>query len=146
MTLFLIVLFGLIGGVAVGIQSPISSQISQRISGSIESVFLVHLSGTVIAGVLLLFKGGGHLGQWRNLPWYAAIAGMFGVIVISAINFTIPRIGATASVTLVVAGQLIIGLVIDHFGWFDTSVRQIDSSRLVGVAVLLFGTWLVVRS
>ncbi|WP_119065330.1 DMT family transporter [Aggregatilinea lenta] len=146
MTLFLIVLFGLIGGVAVGIQSPISSQISQRLGGSLESVFIVHLSGTLIAGALLLLKGEAQFGNWRVLPWYAAIAGVFGVIVISAINFTIPRIGATASVTLVVAGQLIIGLIIDQFGWFETSVREIDVSRLLGVAVLLLGTWLVVRS
>lgn len=145
MTLFLIALFGLIGGVAVGIQSPISSQIGQRV-GTLESVFIVHISGTVIAGVLLLLKGGGNLHQWQRLPWYAAIAGVFGVIVIAAINFTIPRIGVTATVTLIVAGQLIISLISDQFGWFDTSIRAIDPSRLLGIAVLLLGTWLVVRS
>lgn len=145
MTLLLIALFVLIGGVAVGIQSPISSFIGQRL-GTVESIFTVQLSGTVLAGLLLLAKGGGNAAQIPRLPWYALLAGVFSLIVIAAINVAIPRIGVGATITLIVAGQVIIGLIADQFGWFGADVRPVDVTRVLGVGILLLGTWIVIRA
>jgi uncharacterized membrane protein YdcZ (DUF606 family) len=41
--------------------------------------------------------------------------------------------------------QLILSILLDHFGLLGTSVRPIDLGRTLGVAVLLLGTWLIVR-
>ena len=117
---------------------------SQRI-GTMGSVFIIHLGGAVIAGVLLLVLGAGNLGAWRRVPWYALIAGVFGVIVISAVSYTIPRIGAAVTVTLIITAELILSTLLDHFGLLGTSVRPFDLPRVAGIAVLLVGTWLIVR-
>ena len=88
-----IILIGLIGGVAVGLQSPMASMISQRL-GTLESVFIVHLGGAILSLVpLLLFYGGGKLPQWKSVPWYVLGAGVFGLAVIGAISYMIPRVG-----------------------------------------------------
>jgi transporter family-2 protein len=60
-----IILLGLLGGIAVGIQSPLASLISQRL-GLLESVFIVHLGGALCAGLPLIFKGGGQLPAPRS--------------------------------------------------------------------------------
>ena len=73
--LVLVILIGLAGGVAVGLQGPLSSLMSQRI-GTMESVFIVHLGGGLLAGLILLAAGGGNLGAWRSVPWYALAAAM----------------------------------------------------------------------
>jgi transporter family-2 protein len=143
-SLILAVIIGLIGGIAVGLQGPLSSLMSQRI-GTMGSVFIIHLGGAVIAGVLLLVLGVGNLGAWRRVPWYALIAGVFGVIVISAVSYTIPRIGAAVTVTLIITAELILSTLLDHFGLLGTSVRPFDLPRVAGIAVLLVGTWLIVR-
>ena len=143
-SLILAVIIGLIGGIAVGLQGPLSSLMSQRI-GTMGSVFIIHLGGAVIAGVLLLVLGAGNLGAWRRVPWYALVAGVFGVIVISAVSYTIPRIGAAVTVTLIITAQLILSTLLDHFGLLGTSVRPFDLPRVAGIAVLLVGTWLIVR-
>ena len=140
----LAVIVGLIGGVAVGLQGPLSSLMSQRI-GTMGSVFIVHIGGAIIAGVLLLVLGAGNLADWRKVPWYALVAGVFGVIVISAVSHTIPRIGAAATVTLIITAQLILSTLLDNFGLLGTSVRPFDLPRVAGIAVLLVGTWLIVR-
>jgi transporter family-2 protein len=44
-----------------------------------------------------------------------------------------------------VAGQLVVGVLIDHFGVFDTLVRPLDLLRAAGLALVLIGAWLVVR-
>jgi transporter family-2 protein len=142
--IILIILIGLAGGAAVGLQSPLASMVSQRL-GIFESVFIVHLGGAVIALIPLLFVGGGKLSQWRSVPWYALFAGVFGLVVIAAISYMIPRVGVAASITVIVAGQLLVGLFLDHFGLLDASVRPIDPTRILGIGVVLLGVWLTVK-
>jgi transporter family-2 protein len=140
----LIILIGLAGGAAVGLQSPMASMISQRL-GIFESVFIVHLGGAIVALLPLLFRAGGKLSQWRSLPWYTLAAGIFGLIVISAISYMIPRVGIAASIVTVVAGQLLVGMFLDHFGLLGASVRSLDATRLLGMGVVLLGVWLTVK-
>lgn len=64
---FLIILVGLVGGVAVGLQSPMASMITQRL-GLFESVFIVHLGGALIALIPLILYGS-RLREWRSVPW-----------------------------------------------------------------------------
>ena len=60
------ILIGLAGGLAIGLQSPMASMITQRL-GIFESVFIVHLGGAVIALIPMLILGS-KMNQWRNVP------------------------------------------------------------------------------
>lgn len=143
-SILLIILIGLAGGIAVGLQSPLASMMSQRL-GMLESVFIVHAGGALIALIPLLVYGGGKLGQWRSVPWYALLAGVFGLVVIGAISYMIPRIGVAGSIITVVAGQLLVGTILDQFGWLGAMQRPLDATRLLGLAVVLIGVWLTVK-
>lgn len=141
---WLAVLLGLLGGVAVGLQGPLSSLMSQRL-GVLESVFVVHLGGALLAGLPLLLLGGGNLGAWRSVPPPALAAGALGVVLVATFSYAMPRLGVAAAVTLLVAAQLTIGTLLDHFGLLGAAVRTLDLSRLLGLAALFAGTWLIVR-
>jgi bacterial/archaeal transporter family-2 protein len=138
------VLLGLLGGISVGIQSPIVSGMSRRI-GSAGSTLIVHLSGTIFSVALLVLRGGENFKDWNTLPWYMLASGGFGLVVLLALSHTLPRIGAAATTTLIIIGQLVIGMVIDHFGWFETAARPMDVGRIVAVVLLLIGGYLMVR-
>ena len=139
----LIILIGLAGGVAVGLQSPMASMLTQKL-GIFESVFIVHLGGALIALIPLLIYGS-RFSQWRNVPWYTLGAGIFGLIVIAAISYMIPRVGVAASITTIVAGQLLVGTILDQFGLLGAAVRPLDVTRLFGLGVVLVGVWLTVK-
>jgi transporter family-2 protein len=143
-SLAIVIVIGLLGGLAVGLQSPLASMISQRL-GTLESVFIVHLGGALAAAIPLLARGGGQLGMWARVPWYALAAGVFGLVVISAVSVTIPRLGASATIVLVVLGQLLVGVLIDHFGLLGAAVRPIELLRVVGLGLVIVGAWFVVR-
>jgi transporter family-2 protein len=143
-SLLLIILIGLAGGVAVGLQAPMASMITQRL-GTFESVFIVHVGGALIALLPLLFSGGGNLARWKELPWYTLGAGIFGLIVIGAISYMIPRVGVAAAVITIVAGQMLVSTVLDHFGWLGGMGRPMDLTRAIGLAVVLVGVWLTVK-
>lgn len=142
--LILVLIVGLAGGIAVGLQAPLASLMSGRL-GTLESVFIVHLGGAVLAGLPLLVMRGGNLGAWRDVPWYALAAGAFGLVVLSAVSYTIPRIGVATTVTLIVVAQLVTAALLDHFGLLGATVRLLDPARVLGIGVLLAGTWLIMR-
>ena len=142
--ILLIIIIGLLGGVAVGLQSPLASMMSQQL-GVLESIFIVHLGGAIAALIPLLFLGGGKLANWRTVPWYALVAGIFGLIVIGAISYMIPRIGVAGSIITVVAGQLLVGTLLDRFGLLGAAQRSLDPTRIIGLVVVFVGVWLTVK-
>lgn len=143
-SILLIILIGLAGGIAVGLQSPMASMLTQRL-GMFESVFIVHLGGALLALIPILIYSGGKLSQWRTVPWYALGAGIFGLIVIGAVSYMIPRIGVAGAITCIVAGQLLVSTVLDHFGLLGVMTRAMDPTRALGLAVVLVGVWLTVK-
>ena len=139
-----LILIGVLGGVAVGLQTPFAGAISQRVGGAAGSL-IIHASGAVISALVLIVRGGEQMGQWRSLPWYMWLAGGLGVVLYLTLSVTFPRLGATATIVLVILGQLLAGLVIDHFGFLGVTVRAIDSGRVLGAAALLVGAYLILR-
>jgi transporter family-2 protein len=142
--LILITIIGLLGGVAVGLQGPLTSLMSQYI-GTLESIFIIHIGGAILSLIPLLFLGGGNLGQWRSVPWYALAAGSLGLIILGGMTFMIPRVGVATAVTLVVAGQLVVSAILDHYGMLGASVRHLDLPRAFGLLIVFAGVWLTVR-
>jgi transporter family-2 protein len=136
------VLIGLLGGAAVGIQSPIAGAMGQKIGGTASSV-VVHLSGLIFSVALLLIRGGERIRDWRTLPLYMLGAGFFGLVLYQTINITFPRLGGTIMVALIIIGQLTAGMVIDHFGWLGVATRPIDLTRVLGLVILLAGGYLI---
>jgi transporter family-2 protein len=144
LSIVLTVLIGILGGVAVGMQGPIAAQMGQRV-GSAASSFVVHVSGAFLSGVLLLTRSGENLQNWRSLSWYMLGSGFFGVVLYLTINHTMPRLGATTALALIIIGQLAMGILIDHFGLFGTAIRQLDNWRVVGLVFLMVGGYFVIR-
>ncbi|MBV6449304.1 MAG: hypothetical protein MHPDNHAH_00014 [Anaerolineales bacterium] len=142
-SILFIILIGLAGGIAIGLQNPMASMITQRL-GIFESVFIVHVGGAVIALIPILILGS-KLSQWRSVPWYALGAGFFGLVVIGSVSYMIPRIGIAAAITTIVAGQLLVGLALDHFGLLGATVKPLEVTRVIGIAVVLAGVWLTVK-
>lgn len=139
-----VILIGVLGGAAVGIQGVIAAAMGQRV-GSTASSFIVHLSGLLLSGALLWLQGGQRIRAWPSLPWYMLGAGVFGVILYLTISVTMPRLGATMMITLIIIGQLTAGILIDQFGWLGVPVHALDAGRVAGVLVLLAGGYLLSR-
>lgn len=139
----LVVLVCLFGGIAVAVQASFAGLLSERV-GLIGNGLIVFGGGFLFALILFLVFQGGRIGDWRSIPWYAYLAGPLGIVIISSIGFGIPRIGVASTLTLIVVSQLLVGVILDHFGWL-TVTRPVDIQRLIGVAVLFLGTWLVLR-
>jgi len=137
-------LVALLAGVAIGFQNPITSLIGQRV-GLLGAAFAVHLAGALVAGALLLGMPAASTSAWRGILGLMLAAGVLGVVFLSSISYTIPRIGIAATVGLMLTAQLGIAAWLDHHGLLGVAVRPLDLWRLVGLALLVVGAWLVLR-
>ncbi len=142
--LFVVILIGLLGGVAAGLQGPLASMVGKEV-GVMGSIFIIHVGGAVASLLFLAWPGAANLSAWRAVPWYALAGGVLGLMLVGALAFCIPRLGAVATISLIIGAQLIVGACLDHFGFLVEQVRVFDASRALGVVVLFLGTWLIVR-
>jgi transporter family-2 protein len=67
------------------------------------------------------------------------IGGVMGLTVVFSITFAQPRIGATATIGILIAGQLVMGALIDRYGWFGVDQISLSPARLIGIALLGIG-------
>ncbi len=135
---------GVIGGLSVGMQGAIAGAMSERVGGTASS-FIIHVSGAFLSGLLLFARGGEHIQNWQSLPWYMLGAGVFGVILYLTLGQTLPRLGATPALMLIIIGQLSMGMLIDQFGWFGVPVHTVDLTRGLAACLLLAGGYLILR-
>ena len=140
----IIIAIGLIGGIAVGTQGPIAGAMSQRVGGAASSL-IVHLGGAVASLLLLIARRGEHIQEWRNLPWYMLGCGVFGLVLYLSISYTVPKVGATSAIALLIVGQLLAGIVIDQIAAFDMPIRTLDGNRILAATLLLSGAYLMIR-
>jgi transporter family-2 protein len=144
--ILILVFVGIVSGMAIGMQGPMASMITQQL-GMLESVFIVHLGGVAVSIFpLILFQGGGKLSHWRELPWYVFLAGAFGLIVLASVSFLIPRIGASSAIILIMVGQVIIGVILDHFGLLGAELQPITLPRVAGILVIFLGLWITLKN
>ena len=139
-----LVILAVIGGIAVALQGHFMGIMDQGI-GSKESVFITYAGGGILAVLMMIAARGGHLNAWQSVPWYALTSGVLGLVIVAVIGYTVPRLGLTTAFTVLVASQLVVAVMLDHFGVLGASVRTMDLPRITGLVFLILGVWLVLR-
>lgn len=139
----LVLLIGVVGGLAAGFQSQFVGIMDNHI-GTLGSTLITYGSGGILVG--LIFVGSrGDLENIKEVPWWALLAGLMGIIIIASLSVTVSNLGVSKALTLFTATSIIAAALIDQFGFLGATPRVMDLSRSLGIALLLTGTWLVVR-
>ncbi len=81
----------------------------------------------------------------REVPGWAWIGGLYGALFVVVLAWATPKLGVATSLAAVVAGQLVLGLLIDHFGLMGVPRQPISLARLGGTAMVIGGMLLVRR-
>jgi transporter family-2 protein len=140
--MFLVVL----AGGATALQAPTNARLMTAVGSPVNAALVSFAVGTMALGVLaLMFQTRPDMAATRALPWYAWIGGLYGVVFVIAATWGVPRLGVALTITLMVAGQLLISLILDHFGAFGAPRSPINLGRVAGVALVVGGVLMVRR-
>ncbi|MBA3734218.1 MAG: DMT family transporter [Actinobacteria bacterium] len=138
-------LFAFAAGVALPVQFGINAQLAVWLHSPIRAAFISFLTGAVILAVAaaLVFKP---LPSWNRLghaPWWVWLGGALGAFYVAGSIFAAPKLGAAALIAVIVAGQSLASLAVDHFGWVGFEQKHISPGRIVGMALVGAGVALV---
>jgi transporter family-2 protein len=135
-----------VAGLAGSVQVALMSRLGDRV-GTIEALAFATVLTAVMSTVLLLAARQSLAGfaDGVRAPLWMWGAGLMGLIVILSITFATPKIGATATIGLLIAGQLAMGAVIDRFGLFGLDKIQVGWPRYLGIALLAIGAALSLK-
>ncbi|KGH30433.1 MULTISPECIES: DMT family transporter [Comamonas] len=76
-------------------------------------------------------------------PWWLWIGGVLGAVYVASAAALIPKLGAGGFLVAVVAGQMVVAVLIDHFGVMGLEPKPINVMRVLGVLLILGGVFLI---
>ncbi|RFU63019.1 DMT family transporter [Peribacillus glennii] len=134
-------LLALLGGFAVAVQAQINGGLGKKI-GAIEGSFVSFLIGTLALFFLVLFFGKGNILAVQSVPKWQLIGGLLGAFYVTVMILVVPKIGVAPTLVAVIAGQIIIGAIIDHFGLFGGVKISIDFKKIAAIVLLFVSLYL----
>ena len=143
----LAVAFAAVAGLAGAVQVAVNAKLGERIGLLPAFTFSLLVSATIAIAMLLAIRQsvGGIVAGLHEPPWLW-LGGVMGVVIVFAITAAGARIGTTATVGMLVAGQFVMGLVIDRLGLFGLDRIPVTWPRALGVVLLAAGAALSLRS
>ncbi|MDA0704184.1 MAG: DMT family transporter [Proteobacteria bacterium] len=140
--------FGLALAVGAGImfQAGINSQLSATVGSPVSAAFISFTAGTIVLGLLALVLRV-PIPAWPRTggePLYIWVAGgVLGAAFVATTILLVPRLGASAMIAGVIAGQMISALLLDQWGLAGYHQQDITLWRGIGAALLVVGAILV---
>jgi bacterial/archaeal transporter family-2 protein len=132
-------------GASVALQQVLNASLRTGLGSSWLAGCVSYAGGTVVMLILFLFSGEPWFsaGSIARTPFLSWTGGLFGAVFIGISILMVPRLGAATVLALVVVGQMLCSLVLDHFGLFGLPQHPATPVRLVGAACLILGAGLI---
>ena len=140
-------LVALVAGALVTIQTGSNARLKEALGHPLPAVVVSSLIGVVLlaAAIAVMRVPLPSVGRAISAPWTAWLGGLLGAAYAVTVVVLARELGAATLTALVVTGQLICSVVLDHYGLLGFEIRSIGIGRLVGCALLLAGTFLIWR-
>ena len=134
----------LVGG-CIALQAPINAGLGKS-TGSFAAATISFAVGTVLLAAIVFASGkAGGLSDVTHVEWYYLLGGALGAAYVFSALVLVSEIGAGPVAAATVTGQLTTSVVLDRIGFLGLDREPITAAKVVGVLLLLAGTYLVVR-
>ena len=146
MAILIPILLVFIAGAMVALQAPTNAILAKAGGSPVLAALISFAVGTTaLLGVWLMSGNRPAASAFAGLPWYAWIGGLYGAVFVAVAAYAAPKIGLASLITIGIAGQVAMALVMDHFGAIGLPKEPISFGRLAGAILVLAGVVLVRR-
>jgi transporter family-2 protein len=135
-----------VAGGLVALQAPINSKLGKAVGTFAAASVSFAIGLAVLVVIALVFGNGfGRLGEALHIPWYYLLGGVLGAVYVTTVLLSVREIGAGSVAAATIAGQLTASVVVDQLGILGLEQRSLTFARVVGLALLASGVFLIVR-
>ena len=137
----------LLAGGMIALQAPTNAILARAGGSPVLAALISFAVGTLT--LLLVWLASGNRprgGAFSGLPPYAWLGGAYGALYVAVAAYAAPRLGLAALITIGIAGQIGMALLLDHFGALGLPREPINLGRVAGAALVFAGVVLVRRS
>jgi bacterial/archaeal transporter family-2 protein len=139
-----VLIMAIVGGF-IALQAPVNAGLG-KITGNFAAATISFAIGTVLLAAIVAVSGrAGGLTDVGHVEWYYLLGGALGAAYVFSALVLVSEIGAGPVAAATVTGQLITSVVLDRIGFLGLEREPITAGKVVGVLLLLAGTYLVVR-
>lgn len=144
---YLYLLIALAAGAMMPTQAGTNNKMATVVGSPILAALISFAVGTVALFAYALLSGEtlASLVEAKNAPPVAWIGGFLGAFFVAVAVILVPRIGVAMTFSLIIAGQMIVTLIIDHFGLLGVPVKEVSLARLGGIMLITVGVILIRR-
>lgn len=136
----------LIAGIGIPIMAALNAGLGVNLQSPALAATILFFVGMIASiGYMLIFEGTPKSLYNANTPVYFYFGGLFVVFYVLSITWVAPRFGIGNAVSFVLLGQLVSMLTIDQFGLMGSPQTTISVQRIIGLALMAVGVFLVVR-
>ena len=137
-------ILALLAGMLMPIQSAINHKLSTYVQTPVVSAFISFIIGGIALLIFLIISGTPiSLSGAKNAPLITWAGGICGAFFVTIVVMVVPRLGMALTFGILILGQMITTLPIDHFGFLETPVKQINFQRVLGVILVIAGAFLI---
>jgi transporter family-2 protein len=146
-SIYLYLLLALIAGALMPTQAATNNKMAAFVDSPILAAFISFFVGTVALFIYVLATGTplGNLASAKNAPPIAWVGGFMGAFFVTAAVTLVPRLGVAMTFSLIIAGQMMVALVLDHFGFLGLEQRPVTIPRILGILLITGGVVLIRR-
>jgi len=132
-------------GTVLPFQAGVNTQLAEWLHSPVRAAFVSFLVGTLVllVAAAFAFKPLPSWGRLGAAPWWVWVGGALGAFYVAGSIVSAPKLGAATLIALVVAGQAVASVVVDHYGWVGFEAQQVSIGRIAGVVLLCAGVALV---
>jgi transporter family-2 protein len=145
--IYFYILLALAAGAMMPTQAATNNKMALVVGSPILSAFISFLVGTLALFVYVVASGIplANIATAKEAPAVAWIGGLLGAFFVAAAVTLVPRLGVAMTFSLIIAGQMIVTLIIDHFGLLGVPVKEVTFARVGGMLLITAGVVLIRR-
>lgn len=142
-TYFFIIL-AIVAGMMMPTQAAINNKLAGDVNSPIMAAFISFVVGTVALFVYILAMGIPlNFASLKNTSIISWTGGLLGAFFVASAVILVPKLGVALTFSLIIAGQMLITLVLDHYGFLGVPVKEVNIQRLLGVLLIIGGVILI---
>jgi bacterial/archaeal transporter family-2 protein len=146
---YLFLLLAFLIGVTNIIQSGVNSQLRISVQSPLLASVISFITGLIGIGLCYLVfdkNPAPTLNTLGQISWWKWTGGVLGAFYVLVVVLVVRDLGSANMVCLIIAGQMLATILIDHYGWVGFPVHSINTWRVVGMALIAGGVYLVLKN